>query len=226
MARADNVRKTRVMPAQQPATSKQDYRTPANFLRAAEHKLGIDAFSIDVSADEENAVVDLFYSVREDGLTCPWNPLHPTWGLPIGGIAWCNPEFGQVATWVCKAYQEASLAVVAPATSALLVPAGVGANWWRDWVHGKARVLLLNGRLCFIHDWEHTIDPASLKPDQGPPRFYSSAPLYPKDCCLLIYGPGVIPAYEVWTWGKEIPGVDSDPALAPAAEQAPEGELP
>jgi hypothetical protein len=215
------------MPAQQPTTSQQNFRTPANFLRAAEHKLGIETFSIDVSADEENAVVDIYYNEARNGLICPWNPIHPTWGIPIGGIAWCNMEFGQIAAWVEKAYAEAHLdptaeGAPAPATSALLVPAGVGANWWRDWVHGKARVLLLNGRLCFIHDWQHTIDPASLKLKDGKPQepyFYKSAPLYPKDCCLLIYGPGVIPTYECWTWPMEVV-----PTAEPLGTDAP-GEL-
>lgn len=201
-------KRRRRMPAQKPATSKQDYRTPENFLTAAKRKLGIEDFSLDVAADDTNAVCDMYYTVKENGLTSPWNPIHPTWGIPIEGWAWCNPEFGEIAKWVGKAYWEscntgAAVDGEASAKSAVLVPAAVGANWWKEWVHGKARVLLLNGRLCFIHDWQHTIDPATLKPENGPPRFYTSAPLYPKDCVLLLYGPDVVPAYEVWTWGAE-----------------------
>lgn len=192
------------MPAQQPGTSKQDYRTEAAFLAAAKHKLGIDAFSLDAAADDENACADLYYTKREDGLLQPWNPVVDPWGIPIGGWVWCNMEFGEIARWVEKAWREAREAEV-PAQSALLVPAGVGSNWWRDWVHTKARVLLLNGRLCFIHNWATTIDPATLKEGNGPPRFYTSPPLYPKDCCLLLYGPGIIGSYEVWTWPTEIP---------------------
>lgn len=201
-------KRQRRMPAQQPATSKQDYRTEPAFLRAAEHKLGIDKFSIDVAADHENAVTDLYYTIAEDGLLAPWNALDPQYEIPIGGWAWCNMEFGQIEAWVKKAWFEAREAVD-PMNSALLVPAGVGSDWWRDWVHGKARVLLLNGRLCFIHDWEHTIDPATQKPDSAGqpqvPRWYRSKPLYPKDCCLLLYGPGIIGSYEVWSWRQEIP---------------------
>ena len=58
---------------------------------------------------------------------------------------------------------------------AFLVPAAVGSNWFRDYVDGKALVLLLNGRLSF--------DGA------GP---------YPKDCILCLYG--IEPGYEVWSW--------------------------
>lgn len=195
-------RAKRQMPAQQPATSKQNYRTPVEFLQAAAHKLGIDAFSIDVAADDENAICDLYYTEQENGLVRYWNAQHPQWETPISGIAWCNPEFGQIMEWVRKAYHESQLTGdEAPATSAVLVPAGVGSNWWKQWVHGKARVLLLNGRLCFIHDWKA----------QG----FQSKPLYPKDCCLLIYGPGIIPAYEVWSWGEEVPDLAVSPVPEP-----------
>ena len=47
----------------------------------------------------------------------------------------------------------------------MLVPAGVGSNWWKAWVHHKAYVFLLNGRITFV----------------GQPT------CYPKDCCLLYY---------------------------------------
>jgi hypothetical protein len=201
-------RKRRRMPTQKPGESKQDYRTEDAFLRATLHKLGVDAFTIDVAADDQNAIAyaDLYYTKEINGLTQPWAPTDPQWEVIRTGWAWCNPEFGDIAAWVEKAWYEAREAAHTT-NAALLVPAGVGANWWRDWVHGKARVLLLNGRLCFVHDWEHTIDPATEKEGAGPPRFYTSAPLYPKDCCLLLYGPGVVGSYEVWSWQNEIPGL-------------------
>ncbi len=63
---------------------------------------------------------------------------------------------------------------------AFLVPAGVGSNWYRDFVHNKARVLALNGRLAFI---------------EGKPKL-----LYPKDCILCLYGPDFAPGFDVWSW--------------------------
>jgi hypothetical protein len=47
---------------------------------------------------------------------------------------------------VKKAHEE----MIKGARTAMLVPAGVGANWWRDHVHNKAHVLLLNGRIMFV----------------------------------------------------------------------------
>ncbi len=189
------------MPAQKPHRSQQNYTTPENFLAAAKAKLGIAAFDLDCAAEEANTVADSWYDVEQNALLQPWG------GYGIGWN-WLNPEFGDIAPWVEKAWREAHLGRVAVppgAQTAVLVPAGVGADWWGDWVHDKAYVLLLNGRLCFIKDWATTIDPATEKPGKGPPRCYTQPPLYPKDCCLLLYSPVIGPGYEFWKWREEIP---------------------
>lgn len=180
------------MPAQRPHQSVQNRRTPEAFLAAVKHKLGITAFVIDLAADEENSVADLWYDQAQDALKQPWK---------VGdGWNWLNPEFGEIRPWVEKAWRESLLG----AHTAVLIPAAVGSDWWRFWVDRKAHVLLLNGRLCFIHDWATTIDPATLKEGKGPPRCYSSPPLYPKDCCLLLYSQGLSLSYDVWNWRKEL----------------------
>ena len=174
--------------------SKQNYRTPTNFLDAVRAKFGIKQFSIDLAAEPDNAVCPDYYTKEMDTLSdaCPWNS--------FGGWNWLNPEYANIGPYVEKAYRE-TLIEEYESKNLLLLPAGVGSNWWRDWVHGKCKVHLLNGRLCFIHDWEHTIDPASLKPGRGPARFYTSPPIYPKDCVLLQYQPGCwVNDYQVWTW--------------------------
>jgi phage N-6-adenine-methyltransferase len=187
-----------IMPLQKPGQSIQNRRTPENFLAAVKHKLAIADFVIDLAAEEDNAVCDLYYSKEDDALRQTW-AIGPGWN-------WLNPEFGTITPWVERAWTELRTRDLQPQT-AVLVPAGVGSDWWRDWVHEKAAVLLLNGRLCFIHDWQHTIDPATEKAGKGPPRFYSQAPLYPKDCCLLLYSAAVFQRkwYDVWDWRKEIP---------------------
>jgi phage N-6-adenine-methyltransferase len=185
------------MPQQRPGESIQNRRTPVAFLDAVRHKLGIREFVIDLAAEEDNAVAEQWYDKEQNALTLPW---------AVGdGWNWLNPEFGDITPWVQYAWKETERAGV---QTAVLVPAGVGSDWWRDWVHEKAHVLLLNGRLCFIHDWQHTIDPATEKEGKGPPRFYTQAPLYPKDCCLLLYHStwyqGAQKWYDVWDWRKEI----------------------
>lgn len=158
---------SRTAPAQKPGRSKQDVQTPADFIAAVKRRFGISEFDIDLAASPENAQAAMFYTKEINALKQPWRTKASGWG-------WLNPEFSNIAPWVEKSFTESRKA----ARVLMLVPAGVGANWWRDWVHGKAFVLLLNGRLTFVG---HT------QP-------------YPKDCALLVYGPDVSAAYEVWTW--------------------------
>ena len=56
------------MPAQKPGRSKQNYTTPADFLAAVKHKLGIVEFVIDLAADEDNTVADQWYDRTQDAL--------------------------------------------------------------------------------------------------------------------------------------------------------------
>lgn len=161
---------SRRMPRQKPRRSKQDYQTPANFLAAVKDRLGIAAFDIDLAATAENTAAVRFYSKAENSLIQPWK---------VGaGWNWLNEPFANIKPWVEKAWQEAQLG----AQTAMLVPAGVGSNWWKHFVHKKAHVLLLNGRITFVGE------------TQG----------YPKDCCLLLYGPNVKPAYTVWSWPSQL----------------------
>lgn len=154
-----------MMPAQKPGRSRQDYQTPGEFLDAVRRRLGISAFAVDLAASRENTVAEKFYTQEESGLSNSW--IHDGWN-------WLNPPFEKIEPWVQRAYYTSRTG----ARTAVLIPAGVGSNWWRRWVHGKAFVLLLNGRITFVG---------------------ADAP-YPKDCVLLLYGPDVAPGYDVWAW--------------------------
>jgi phage N-6-adenine-methyltransferase len=169
-------------PAQKPYRSKQDYATPQNFLDAAKRRLGIRDFAIDLAADATNAVATRFVDEATDSLSLQWAGLWDGW-------AWLNPPFTAIGPWAqkCADYASEDWAPDQKQKIALLVPAGVGANWFRDYVDGKALVLLLNGRLAFMPD----------KPTW----------LYPKDCILALYG--VPPGYEVWTWRRQVSLVEA-----------------
>lgn len=166
------------MPRQQPGRSRQDYRTPVAFLDAVKRRFGIESFAIDLAASDDNTVAPLYYTEAENALEQPWRTAGRGW-------AWCNPPFAKIEPWVEKAYRSTR----SGARVLMLLPAGVGANWWRDWVDGKAFVLFLNGRITFV----------------GEP-----AP-YPKDCVLLVYGPDVAPGHAVWSWPS------TQPAIVPGA---------
>ena len=163
-------------PIQKPGHSKQDYRTPVVFLDAVKRLLNIDEFVMDLAANATNTAASGWYGERENALAEDWNWLHEH-----DGWAWLNPPYADIKPWVEKAS-------LSRANIAMLIPASVGANWWKTWVHRRARVLFLNGRLAFMPD----------KPTW----------LYPKDCALLLYGPRAATYrelapqedYDIWTW--------------------------
>lgn len=147
--------------------SKQDYRTEVAFLQTVRERLGIVDFTIDLAADRRNRVTREYFSKTNSALD------HRTWHrFTFGGWGWLNPPFGNIDPWAERCARTALHA----GKVAFLVPAAVGSNWWRDYVHGHALVLLLNGRITF----------------QGETHGY------PKDLCLCLYGEQ--PAYEIWTW--------------------------
>lgn len=143
--------------------SNQAYQTPPEFLTAVYRKFGINGFQLDAAADANNSIAPTHYDEQSNGLLQPWY-----------NITWCNPPFANIAPWVEKAWIESEQGV----TSFLLVPASVGANWWKNWVHDKAYVMFLNGRITFGGQ----TDP------------------YPKDCALLIYRTATSGGYNVWSW--------------------------
>lgn len=152
-------------PTQKPGRSKQDYATPIEFIRATTKLLGIDGFWIDLAAEPSNTVSDKYYTKEDDALVQDWS------GIP--GWAWLNPPFRHIAPWAKKASESGN-------NIAMLVPASVGSNWWVKYVHRKAKVLFLNGRIAFMRD---------------KPKW-----LYPKDCALVLFGKDIVPSYGVWKW--------------------------
>lgn len=160
-------------PAQTPHRSKQDYVTPVNFIEAVKRRLGIERFAFDFAADHVNAKAEHYFDIAQNAL----DPKHD-WAAQVGSIGWgwLNPPFGDIRPWAARCWEMRTRGHVV-----LLVPAAVGANWYKDYVHGFADVLLLNGRIAFMPD----------RPTWG----------YPKDCILARFGPDVEPGYEIWHWG-------------------------
>ena len=161
------------MPKQKPGLSKQDYPTPPEFLQAVKQLLQISAFNIDLAASWENNTAYRFYDEAYDSLKKEGDWISTGWN-------WLNPPYANIKLWVEKACRESLVG----AKVAVLIPASTGSNWWRDWVHEKATVYLLNGRITFVG---HT------------------AP-YPKDCALLLYSRDDcfdLPWYVVWSWVKD-----------------------
>lgn len=167
------------MPQQRPHRSKQNYSTPVDFIAAAKALLGISAFAFDFAASASNTKATRYWSKRHDALS--YSPAEWAQQLPSqSDWGWLNPEFEKIAPWAarCAAVRELGRNI------AFLVPASVGANWFRDHVAGHAHVKFLNGRLAFIPN----------KPEA----------LYPKDCILALFSPRWQAAYVVWEWRTEV----------------------
>lgn len=161
------------MPEQKPRRSKQDFATPADFIQAAKRRLGIEAFAFDFAADSSNHKAPAWWSESHDALS----KTPQQWAeVCRGGWGWLNPPFTTIGPWAARCVESMTWG----ANIAFLVPAAVGSNWFRDYVHGHALVLGLNGRLCFMVD----------RPTWG----------YPKDCILCLFTLDQPPGFEVWNW--------------------------
>lgn len=57
---------------------------------------GVEAFDLDVAADEEAHVCERYFTVEQDGLKQPWS-----------GRVWVNPPYSDIEPWVVKAWDEA-----------------------------------------------------------------------------------------------------------------------
>lgn len=141
--------------------SKQDYRTPADFMAAVAKRFG--PIDFDLAAHKDNAQSSNYFApctgpegpVPLDKEAFGMDAFDHSWSLlsdslfkrkNARGLLWLNCEFNDVATWAKRCIREASLG----ANILLLTPAAVGANWFRDLIAGHGDIYLLNGRLSFI----------------------------------------------------------------------------
>lgn len=149
--------------------SKQDYCTPDEFLDAVRTYLNILEFDCDLAASDDNCVCLPYFTEKMNSIGQNWK---------IGdGYNWCNPPFENIQEWVKKAGMEWQFH---QARTIMLLPAGVGSNWFRDYCHNITWVLFLNGRITF----------------KGAPT------CYPKDCMLVVWGAGRV-GYDIWSWRQD-----------------------
>lgn len=151
--------------------SKQDYETPWEFIKAVEDRYG--PLSIDLAASEANKKAPKWL-----GLDQGVNSLDVDWAEAAGkNLCFLNPPFDHIEPWAQKCAQEGAYGC----KILFLVPASIGSNWWRDWVHNIAYVNGLNGRIIFDGQKDGKKDP------------------YPKDLALIEFGFGRT-GYGIWRW--------------------------
>jgi len=108
------------------------WETPQELFDELNREFG---FTIDVCATPGNAKCKVFFSPENDGLSWEWH-----------GVCWMNPPYGrEIGKWVEKAYRSAEGGAVIVG----LLPARTDTRWFHEFIHGKAEVRFLRGRLKF-----------------------------------------------------------------------------
>ncbi len=169
------------MPDQCPATSRQDYETPADFLEAVARRFG--PLEVDLACglseqlglfghnDTRKAPIGCCYPVVDSlAESFSWAERYD------GSTMWLNPPFRKMRPWVKKTSEQS--AILTSGLILVLSPACVATNWFEDHVYRRALVLPLLPRLTFVGEK----DP------------------FPKDLMLSVYGPNVTPGFELWRW--------------------------
>jgi phage N-6-adenine-methyltransferase len=152
------------MPAQKPGQSEQCVGTPWEFINAVDDRFG--QFSWDLAASPVNAKCETYFTEEHNSLIQYWHK--------IQGNLWLNPPFGDIEPWAAKCCAESKLG----ANIFMLVPASVGSNWYKDYVHNRAYVLALSPRVKFV----------------------GHAHAYPKDLMLVIYNAWGLVGFDTWRW--------------------------
>lgn len=126
--------------------------TPSKFIRAIEIKFG--RINFDLCAIPSNAKAKKFFPPEKNSLQQSWRNLC--------GILWCNPPYQKIEPWIFKALNECG----DKNKCIMLIPASVDSNYWQSYIHFKAAVFWVKGRIIFDGHKEK----------------------FPKPLALLIYG--------------------------------------
>lgn len=104
---------------------------------------GVDAWDLDVAADDESHWAPEWFDVQADGLKQPWH-----------GCVWCNPPYSNIEPWVTKAWSEMQMRANADVIAMLLPCNRTEQPWWFNWVErrrdGRNRVEDINGERVLL----------------------------------------------------------------------------
>lgn len=142
-------------------TSKQDYRTPTEFMTAVEARFGPITF--DLAATAANTQSPNYFApcsgpegpmpfdpqaFATDAFDHPWATLSSRFRREgFLGLCWLNCEFNDIEHWASKCAEESQKW---GCNILLLTPASVGANWFSDVIAPFADVYIVKPRLAFI----------------------------------------------------------------------------
>jgi len=128
-------------------TRREDWPTPVWLFKYLDGPAGFD-FGIDLAAMQSNALCDLWIGERENALSLTHArlvELGKAAGVDVDNRwAWCNPPYGRsgIGKW-------APMLTGVPKNIVSLIPASVGAKWFRPFWNTATAIVLVAKRLHF-----------------------------------------------------------------------------
>jgi phage N-6-adenine-methyltransferase len=115
------------------SSATDEWPTPPAFFAKLNRRY---QFTLDPCATADNAKCALYFTKEQDGLQQDWGTHR----------VFCNPPYGrEIGKWARKCFEASQ----GGALVVLLVPARTCAKWFHEWVHGKADIKFIRGRLRF-----------------------------------------------------------------------------
>jgi site-specific DNA-methyltransferase (adenine-specific) len=115
------------------SSATDEWPTPRDFFARLDRRY---RFTLDPCATPDNAVCPLYFTREQDGLKQDWGTHR----------VFCNAPYGrQLGAWVRKCFEASQAGALVVA----LLPARTDTRWFHDWIHGRARVEFIRGRLRF-----------------------------------------------------------------------------
>jgi len=151
------------------STTKQDYGTDPKFWKILNDRFD---FQWDLACTRENCLVRSITGAAVGYWHPEYDAFKFDWHEKDGWL-YLNPPYKDIKPWAKKCYEES----LKGAKIVLLTPASVGSVWFAEWIHNRAHVLFLKGRLTFAGE---------------------TAP-YPKDCMISIFD-NFHRGMDIWDW--------------------------
>ncbi len=185
------------MPAQRSGQSETVVGTPWEFIRACEARWG--PLYCDLAATDTNHKAPYWLTEEDDAFSHDWADLDPP---PARQPLWLNPPYDDIGPWAERCALESQKG----ARILFLVPASVGASWFRKWVVPYAESNILVPRLAF--EGHHKLDKKTKVRTCGPECL--GCQHYPKDLVCAAYGFDGIggstgTGFRYWDWKAGTP---------------------
>lgn len=114
------------------SSKSNEWATPQDFFDELNKEFN---FTLDVSATDENAKCQKYFTIKDNGLVQDW----------ANETVWLNPPYGrEIGKWIEKAFEESQKG----ATVVCLIPARTDTKYFHEYCF-KGEVRFIRGRLKF-----------------------------------------------------------------------------